>query len=120
MQKEKYMNILKAIDQRIRLKATGNRKIFARTLGVSKATLQRHLELLKGYDAPIAYDWSRETYYYTKPVKLNLTIEFVELGSSTTEEIAGGQLLGDITFLTNIFSVGSKNEPSPHYFSKVG
>jgi predicted DNA-binding transcriptional regulator YafY len=121
MQLEKYINKLKAIDQKIRMKATGNREAFAESLGMSKATLQRHLDFLKSYEAPIAYDWVRETYYYTRPIKLNLMIEFIELEEHESNKIAGGTLgLGGDKIFTYLFSQDSKNEPTPCYLRDVG
>jgi biotin operon repressor len=50
----------------IQRKSTGAPHDFAHRLGLSRATLFRHLEGLRDFDAEIAYDKKRGTYFYKK------------------------------------------------------
>lgn len=65
--RRQHIELIKRMDQLIRLRATGNYKQFARRLGISNATLYRLLDVLK-YDleAPIRYNYLNESYEYEK------------------------------------------------------
>lgn len=51
----------------IRRKATGDPQAFADRMGFSRATLFRHLESLRMWEAEIDYDRDRMSYYYVTP-----------------------------------------------------
>lgn len=80
--------MLQQIDQLIRTRATGSPKSLARRLDLSECSIYRLIDRLKGQGLPIAYDKSRQTYYYQEQVKWQ--VEFV-VGSEKIISIRGGK-----------------------------
>ncbi|MFQ5448570.1 MAG: hypothetical protein ACE5FF_16710 [Saprospiraceae bacterium] len=60
---ERYA-MLQRLDSLIRRKATGTPAQLVKKLGISRATLYRRLDDLKGRGASIAYDRERQSYLY--------------------------------------------------------
>ena len=87
------LNLLTRMDQLIRRKGTGTPQAFAQRLGLSKASLYRHLDLLTKLDASVAYCRLRQTFYYETEGKLY--VAFVSQG----EEGGGKQAI----YLRNFF-----------------
>lgn len=119
MKLEHYLQKLEAIDQKIRMKATGNKEDFAESLNISKATLHRYLDFMKSMEAPIAYDWLNETYHYTRPIKFEFSIEFKEIDIENKKSMYGGVHVFRNENFSNLFSLSSKNELTPTYLSIV-
>ena len=80
--------MLQQIDQLIRTRSTGSPKSLARRLDLSECSIYRLIDRLKGQGLPIAYDKSRQTYYYQEQVKWQ--VEFV-VGSEKILSIRGGK-----------------------------
>ena len=70
-----YIMRLQAMDKLIQLKATGNASEFAQKVALSRSTIYKYLEILKDLGAPIDYCTKRRTYYYQKPVKLEIAFK---------------------------------------------
>ncbi len=64
----KHIEIIKRIDQLIRLQATGAPETCAVRLGISKTKLYRTITLMKELNAPIEYNFSIQSYVYVKEV----------------------------------------------------
>jgi predicted DNA-binding transcriptional regulator YafY len=56
--------LLQRLDHLIRRKSTGTPAQLMKKLGISKATLYRRLDDLKGRGASIAFDRERQSYVY--------------------------------------------------------
>lgn len=63
------LHTIEAIDQLIRLKATGSRRELALRLRKSERTVHNLLEIMKAMDAPIYYCKERRSYCYLEEVK---------------------------------------------------
>ena len=73
MRTTEYVAHLKRIDSLIRRKATGTPLELAEKLGVSKASLYRHLSDLKiTYNAPLKYHKEKKCFIYDGPFDLKL------------------------------------------------
>lgn len=66
----------KRLDDLIRRKATGTLNELATKFDSNRRSMSRHLEEFKQEcDAPVAYDRSLMTYYYTEPFDLKIVAE---------------------------------------------
>jgi biotin operon repressor len=120
MKLEHYLNKLEAIDQKIRLKASGSPEQFAASLGMSKASLHRYLDFLKDYGAPIIYDVRIKSYAYEYDVNIQFQFKIEPLSSVEERKIIGGESLfyKSENIFRNFLSV-SKNEIGGNYLSIV-
>lgn len=66
----KYLNRFITIDHKIRTRSTGSPKQLAEELHISESRLLDNLADLKVMGAPIEYDSSSKTYYYSHEVKV--------------------------------------------------
>ncbi|TPN87379.1 HTH domain-containing protein [Aquimarina algicola] len=64
----KQVELIKRLDQLIRLQATGTPDKLADRLQISKPTLYRTLNMMKDFGAPIEYDPSLSSFVYIKNV----------------------------------------------------
>lgn len=62
------------LDSELHKGCTGNSKIFAKKIGVSRSTLYNLFEELKNIGAEIDYDPKNNTYYYKKEIKIVFAI----------------------------------------------
>ncbi len=67
----KQINLIKRVDQLIRLQATGTPEELACKLEVSKSKLYRIINMMKEFNAPIEYNTMLETYTYKKEVQFS-------------------------------------------------
>jgi predicted DNA-binding transcriptional regulator YafY len=67
----KQIELIEQIDQLIRLKATGSPVELATKLDISKTKLYRTLYIMKELNAPIEFDTSSQSYYYTDPIEFS-------------------------------------------------
>ena len=81
----KQIALLERVDQLIRLKATGRPKQLADRLEVSEATVFRMIEVMKELDAPITYDFSRQSYVYSHATRFKCGF-FEEARDSLTQK----------------------------------
>jgi predicted DNA-binding transcriptional regulator YafY len=63
---------LKRMDELIKTKSTGNPEEFAEKLSISQSHLFNLINELKTRDAPIRYNPTRKTYYYTEEYNLKI------------------------------------------------
>ncbi len=71
-----YIFLIKRIDQRIRMRATGSATEFAEYLGISPSRWYEIRKMLvEDLGFPIAYDRCNKTYYYTKPGRFYFDFE---------------------------------------------
>ncbi len=63
-----HIALLERIDQLARLQATGNPEELAYKLGISKTKLYRIINLMKEWDAPITYDFTKQSFVYDEAV----------------------------------------------------
>ncbi len=69
--------LIREIDKYIRTASGGSRKVFAKKLGISPATLSRHIRYMKNKGAPIVYDYTAERHYYSEIGYFLVDIRFV-------------------------------------------
>ncbi len=67
----KHIALIERVDQLIRLEGTGNTDAFAARLDISKTKLYRAIEVMKALQAPIVYDFARQTYRYKEAVRFD-------------------------------------------------
>lgn len=72
IQLERIEIIHRLIDQR----RTGRPEELARRLGLSVSRLARIIEYLRAEGAPIAYDRSLQTYFYTHRFEIDVSLRF--------------------------------------------
>lgn len=89
---EKYLSRVQQADQLIRLKSTGSPRNFGELLNISERQVYNLIDDLRTLGAPIVYDRCRQTYYYTRHVKINATICVEELSEIETLKISGGSI----------------------------
>lgn len=93
MKLEHYLQKLEAIDQKIRLKATGGPEEFAESLGMSKASLYRYIDFLKDYGAPIFFDVKSKNFCYEYDINIQFSFKVEPLNQYDTQKISGGKAL---------------------------
>jgi len=103
MYSEAKINLIKRIDQFIRLKSQGNATDISKRLGISKRTFYRCLDFMKEVlGAPVKFDATSKRYYYTKRGKVFIGFHELEtLTKAEEESINGG-------YFKNIFIRVSK------------
>ena len=67
----KQIKLIERIDKLVRLQATGTPDQFATKLGISKTKLYRIIKTMKGLNAPLKYNPSKQSFVYNKPVSFN-------------------------------------------------
>jgi len=70
------LQVIERVDQLIRRKATGSPEALAEKLNVSRRCVYDIINVMKRMDAPILYNASRKSYYYSH--ECNLMIGFVD------------------------------------------
>lgn len=93
MKLEYYLQKLEAIDQKIRLKATGGPEEFAESLGMSKASLYRYIDFLKDYGAPIYYDVRSKSFCYEHDINIQFSFKVEPLNQYEAQKINGGKAI---------------------------
>ncbi len=101
MKLEYYLQKLEAIDQKIRLKATGGPEVFAQSLSMSKASLYRYIDFLKDYGAPIYFDVRSKSFCYEHDINIQFSFKVEVLNQHDSRQIGGGTALN---WQSNIFS----------------
>ncbi len=75
MSTRKIIEILRRMDQMIRMRRTGGPEEFASRLGVSERTMYNYLSLLKELGAPIRFSSWMDSYEYWEEGKVSLEYE---------------------------------------------
>jgi predicted DNA-binding transcriptional regulator YafY len=65
-----YWKELFRMNNLIDRKSTGNPDRFVQKMEISRSVLYRRIDDLKALNAPIEYDNSRQTYFYSEPFSL--------------------------------------------------
>ena len=84
-----YFERIERIDGFIRRKATGTAKELAHKLGISKRMIYIYIETMKELGAPIEYNNTDQTYYYTEKGKIHLGFKLTELTKEEQINIGG-------------------------------
>lgn len=87
--------LLQRIDHLVRTRATGTPKRLAERLQISQRNMFRLISDLREQGFPIAYDKQAETYYYSEPVKIEISIL---VGNENLMHIRGGEKKRDIFY----------------------
>ena len=58
---------LLVLDELLRKKNTGSAEELGEKMGVSRTQMLKHIQTLRKYGLPIAYDYHLQSYYYTCP-----------------------------------------------------
>jgi predicted DNA-binding transcriptional regulator YafY len=95
-----YIERINNLHKKIKAKKTGTPSILAAQLHISERCLYSFLDELKIMGAPIAYCKKSESYYYTRPYKMNASLELRDLSDDEMEVITGGS-----SFLLTAFFV---------------
>lgn len=98
----RYIELIERIDQLIRLQATGSPEKLASRLGVSRAKVYRLIDTMKELNAPVSYDFSRQSFIYTKEVHYRFDFIDGQLDHKEVRSINGGAY---ITGLNNRFLI---------------
>lgn len=69
-----YIEVIAHFHQYVKRGNTGNAATFANKLGISRASLFNLINELDSYGIDIEYSRSRETYLYSNPEKVEITI----------------------------------------------
>jgi len=70
------LQVIERVDQLIRMKATGSPDALAEKLNVSRRCVYDIIDVMKRMDAPILYDSTRKSFYYSH--NCDLMIGFVD------------------------------------------
>jgi len=101
--------LIKRIDQLLRLKATGNANELANKLGVCERTVYNLIKKIKEeYRAPVSFDEFKNSYGYDVPGRIVLEFQSEIIEISEMNRIKGGNLffLEKVFLLQNNFSGG--------------
>ena len=101
----KYVNRFKRIDQLIRQQRTGTPKDLASKLQISESHVYNCIDELKDLGLPIVYCRTRQTYYYSDSVQLNINFSIVNLTTQEIMEIDGGMNLTNFFAHSNTIGV---------------
>ncbi len=82
----------------IKRSATGTPDALAKRLEVSKSTVFRIIETMRGLNAPIVYDFGRQTYEYEYPVDFF----FGFINKANLQEIDGSEVNGGFGVLNRL------------------
>ena len=86
----KTLERLQRIHSLIEKECTGTPYELARKMNISERSIYNLIEYLKDYDAVIAYDRGRKTYYYKNSFSLNLQISLAIGPENAVTEVLGG------------------------------
>lgn len=65
----KQIELIKRMDQLIRIQATGTPVALAIKLGISKTKVYRLIHIMRALDAPIEYSYAAQSFVYEEEVK---------------------------------------------------
>lgn len=85
-----YFDKIQLFNRLIECERTGPPGEFATRLDVSRSKLYEIIEELKSRDIDIAYSRTRQTFYYTKPVTLEIKFRVTYLDPLEIKKISGG------------------------------
>lgn len=98
----KYIERLKRMDQLIRLKATGDSKVFANKLGISRSMLMEYLREMRDLGAEIEYCRYSRRYYYANNCKLVMGFKYT--GKSLSDDEQASVIGGGTNYFEKIYT----------------
>ncbi len=82
-----YLDNLQRLVEAIEQKSTGNAREIAKKLNVSERMVYNYLDVLKNeFGAPIKFNRSTQSYYFTEAGSLDLSWKDEELNNSITQK----------------------------------
>jgi predicted DNA-binding transcriptional regulator YafY len=90
----KTLERLQRIHSLIENECTGTPYELARKLNISERSIYNLIEYLRDFEALIAYDRSRKTYYYQNNFSLNLHLSLSIGTDNVVTEVLGGSYAG--------------------------
>ncbi|SKC42597.1 bacteriocin [Ohtaekwangia koreensis] len=93
------MDFVKGIERirkanlKIRNQHTGNPKVFASSLGISKRQLYNIFDFFKAHGATIKYSRSLQTFYYPEDFDIIINFSVKTINEKEMESISGGAIL---------------------------
>ncbi|MBQ0734340.1 hypothetical protein [Aquimarina celericrescens] len=85
----KQIELIKRIDQLIRLQATGSPNDLAHRLQISKTKLYRTINTMRELNAPVIYDVTLQSFVYEKAVGFRFGFFKKELNTSDLNPFVG-------------------------------
>ncbi len=98
----KQIELIERIDRLIRLQATGSPATLASRLEVSRAKVYRLIDTMKALNAPIEYDFTRQSFVYTDIVRFQFGFIQGELNYEEIRSIYGGGIQSYRFLLTSV------------------
>lgn len=92
MSLKRYLQKLRYIDHLIGKKATGNQRLLADKMQLSRSGLNKLLNEMKEIGFPIKYDHMRQTYYYEHEGRMVESLFKEELSMHEMEKLTGGKV----------------------------
>ncbi len=90
----KILERLQRLHFLIEQECTGSPSELSRKLGISERSIYNLIGQLKDFNAEVAYDRSRKTYYYRNDFQLQIRLSFSVISNNElTEVLAGSYLL---------------------------
>jgi bacteriocin-like protein len=89
---QKYIERVQFIDKLIRKKATGNIRVLAKKLNLSKSGTEKFIHEMKEIGFPITYCKKQNTYLYEHEGKMVDKLFFEEMDNSEMKKINGGKM----------------------------
>lgn len=86
----KTLERLQYIHTLIEKECTGSPCELASRLNISERSIYNHIDYLRDFNAIIAYDRGRKTYYYKNKFSLELNISFLISSNNEVTQILGG------------------------------
>jgi transcriptional antiterminator len=93
MNKIKTLENLQKLHLLIEAECTGPPKALARRMELSERSVYNLLEVLKDFNAPVAYNRKRKTYYYGGHFKLDFRISLSVTNNNEITELYRGSYL---------------------------
>lgn len=93
MNKIKTLENLQKLHLLIEAECTGPPRSLARRMELSERSVYNLLEVLKDFNAPVAYNRKRKTYYYEGHFELNFRISLSVTNNNEVTELYRGSYL---------------------------
>jgi len=103
----RFFELLKRMDQLIRLESTGDATCFSEKLGISRRQLYYYIDELRDLGLPLAYDRYQKTFYYETRCRLKIEIKILNLEENEFRELKGGYFLyGNFLYAMSLHNHG--------------
>ncbi|MDX9769860.1 MAG: hypothetical protein RBT19_05825 [Tenuifilaceae bacterium] len=95
-----YLDRITTINRLINQERTGCPDQFATRLRISRTRLYEILDEIKSYGAPIAYDKTRQTYYYERPFEVSVKVNIRPLNINEEKNVNAGCIFFSKSFFS--------------------